>query len=87
MSVGYSGGPETAINVTDLIWKAARILGFTFSMFSLETIQAANQAIFTFLLEGRIKPAVARTFLLEDKAEAQRYLIEDRPFGRVLLTI
>jgi NADPH:quinone reductase len=85
--VGYSGGSEAMINVTDLIWKGARIRGFTFSIFSPETIQAANQAIFTFLLEGRIKPLVARIFLQEDAAEAQRYLIEDRPFGRVLLTI
>jgi NADPH2:quinone reductase len=28
VSVGYSGGTKTAINVTDLIWRGARVRGF-----------------------------------------------------------
>jgi NADPH2:quinone reductase len=40
------------------------------------------------LLEsGAIKPIVARIFALEDAAEALRYQIESRPFGRVVLKI
>jgi NADPH2:quinone reductase len=34
-----------------------------------------------------IKPIVAKTFPLAVAAEALRYLIEGRPFGRVILTI
>jgi NADPH2:quinone reductase len=34
-----------------------------------------------------IKPIVAKTFPLAEAAEALRYLVEDRPFGRVVLTI
>jgi NADPH2:quinone reductase len=30
---------------------------------------------------------VAKTFPLAEASEALRYLIEDRPFGRVVLTI
>jgi NADPH2:quinone reductase len=30
---------------------------------------------------------VAKTFPLEEAANALRYLVEDRPFGRVVLTI
>jgi NADPH:quinone reductase-like Zn-dependent oxidoreductase len=87
VSVGYSGGTETTINVTDLIWRTAHMVGYMFSLFSQETLQAANQAIFDLLAAGRIKPVVARTFPLEEAADAQRYLIEGRPFGRVLLTL
>jgi NADPH:quinone reductase len=34
---------------------------------------------------GKLRPIVARTFRLEDAAEALRFQIEKRPFGRVLL--
>jgi NADPH2:quinone reductase len=44
-------------------------------------------SIFTLLESGAIKPIVARTFALEDAAEALRYQIEGRPFGRVVLKI
>ncbi len=39
------------------------------------------------LKSGAIKPIVAKTFPLAEAAEALRYLVEDRPFGRVVLTI
>ena len=39
------------------------------------------------LKSGAIKPIVAKTFPLADAAEALRYLIEGRPFGRVILTM
>ena len=40
------------------------------------------------LLEsGAIKPIVAKTFPLAEASDALRYLIEDRPFGRVVLTM
>jgi NAD(P)-dependent dehydrogenase (short-subunit alcohol dehydrogenase family) len=36
---------------------------------------------------GAIKPIVAKTFPLTEAADALRYLVEGRPFGRVILTI
>ncbi len=36
---------------------------------------------------GAIKPIVAKTFPLAEAADALRYLVEGRPFGRVVLTI
>jgi hypothetical protein len=45
-------------------------------------------AVITELLKsGQVKPIVAKIFSLEDAAEALRYLIEGRPFGRVLVAI
>ncbi|PYX63449.1 MAG: hypothetical protein DMG74_16965 [Acidobacteria bacterium] len=34
-----------------------------------------------------IRPIVAKTFPLAEAAEALRYLVEGRPFGRVVVTI
>jgi NADPH2:quinone reductase len=34
-----------------------------------------------------IEAIVAKTFSLEEAADALRYLVEGRPFGRVVLTI
>jgi len=34
----------------------------------------------------RVRPLVARTFPLDEAAAAQRYLSEERPFGKVVLT-
>jgi NADPH2:quinone reductase len=39
------------------------------------------------LVPENIGDDVAQTFPLEDAAEALRYLVEGRPFGRVLLSI
>ena len=47
----------------------------------------AWSAIVSLLQSGAIKPIVAKVFPLAEAAEALRYLVEDRPFGRVVLTI
>jgi NADPH:quinone reductase len=39
------------------------------------------------LKSGQVKPIVAKIFSLEDATEALRYLIEGRPFGRVLVNL
>jgi NADPH2:quinone reductase len=84
-SLGYSAGRKTTIDVTDLIWKRASMSGF--SLFAqAQAIKAAAWAtIVSLLTSGRVKPIVERTYKLGDAAEALRHLIEDRPFGRVVL--
>ena len=47
----------------------------------------AWNAIVSLLQSGAIKPIVAKTFPLAEAADALRYLVEGRPFGRVILTI
>nr|WP_283255993.1 zinc-binding dehydrogenase [Dyella humicola] len=84
---GYAGGREADINVTDIIWKAATIRGFTFRLFAAETVAAANRAILQYLQEGALKPTIGKVFPLAHAAEAVRYLIEDRPYGRVIMEI
>jgi NADPH:quinone reductase len=85
VTAGYAGGREAEVNVTDIIWKAATIRGFTFRLFAQQTMAAANATLLEFLKEGKLQPTINRVFPLSQAAEAVRYLIEDRPFGRVLM--
>ena len=59
------------------------------NMFTQEKAVVADtwNVIVSLLKSGAIKPIVAKTFPLADAAEALRYLIEGRPFGRVILTM
>jgi len=82
---GYAGGREAEVNVTDIIWKAATIRGFTFRLFTPQTVAAANAALLEFLKAGALQPTVDRVFPLSEAPDAVRHLIESRPFGRVLM--
>jgi len=86
-TLGYSAGRKSTIDVTDLIWKRASLKSFALFAQPQEMWAKAWTSIFTLLESGAIKPIVARTFDLEDAAEALRYQIESRPFGRVVLKI
>ncbi|WP_161563969.1 quinone oxidoreductase family protein [Cupriavidus lacunae] len=85
--VGYAGGREAEVSITDIIWKAATIRGFTFRLFAPETVAAANTAILGYLKEGALQPRIGKVFPLTEAPEAVRYLIEDRPYGRVVMQI
>jgi NADPH:quinone reductase len=84
-TLGYSAGRKTTIDVTDLIWKRARMSGFSLFAQSQVVKAAAWASILPLLKSGEVKPIVERIYELEEAAEALRHLIEDRPFGRVVL--
>lgn len=85
--VGYTAGREATVNLTDIIWKAANVRGFTLRAFPPETLAAAQKTLLGYLSEGTIQPTVAKTFPLSEAAAAARYLAEGRPFGRVLMRV
>jgi NADPH:quinone reductase-like Zn-dependent oxidoreductase len=84
---GYAGGKESEVNVTDIIWKAATISGFSFRRFGRETVATANETILGYLMEGALRPKISKVFPLTEAAEAVRYLIEGRPYGRVVMHV
>src|SRR3984957_17110593 len=86
-TLGYAAGRKSTIDVTDIIWKRASIKSFSLFAQPPEMCKAAWRAIYGLLETGAIKPIVARTFALEDAAEALRFQIENRPFGRIVLKI
>ncbi len=86
-TLGYSAGRKATIDVTDLIWKRANIKSFVLFAQPQAAWADAWNTIVGLLRSGAIKPIVAKTFPLNEAADALRYLIEGRPFGRVVLTI
>jgi NADPH:quinone reductase len=87
ITLGYSASRKTTIDVTNLIVPQTSIRGF--NMFSQPQAAVADawNATVPLLKSGAIKPIVAKTFPLAEAADALRYLVEGRPFGRVVLTI
>jgi NADPH2:quinone reductase len=86
-TLGYAAGRKATIDVTDLIWKRASMKSFSLFAQPAEAWNAAWSVIIPFLQSGAVKPIVAKTFPLPEAADALRYLVEGRPFGRVVLTI
>jgi NADPH2:quinone reductase len=86
-TLGYSASRKATIDVTNLIWRRASIKSFVLFAQPQAAWADAWNVIVPLLQSGAIKPIVAKTFPLNEAADALRYLIEDRPFGRVVLTI
>jgi NADPH2:quinone reductase len=81
ITLGYSAGRKTTIDVTDLIWKRARMAGF--SLFAQSP--TAWRDVIPLMVSGSVKPIVERVYRFGEAGEALRHLIEDRPFGKVVL--
>jgi NADPH2:quinone reductase len=85
ITLGYSAGRKTMIDLTDLIWKRARMAGFSLFAQSPTAIATAWRDILPLIVSGSVKPIVERAYPLGGAREALRHLIEDRPFGKVVL--
>ncbi len=85
ITLGYSAGRKTTIDVTDLIWKGARMAGFSLFAQSPTAIVTAWRDIIPLIVGGSVKPIVERVYPLGEAGEALRHLTDDRPFGKVVL--
>jgi NADPH:quinone reductase-like Zn-dependent oxidoreductase len=85
--MAYSAGTETTLRVTDLVWKLAHVSGFSLFAASAGEQAEAYATVLPLIAGGQIAPARDRSFPLEQAPEALRHLIEDRPFGKVTLTV
>lgn len=85
ITLGYSAGRRTTIDVTDFIWKRARMAGFSLFAQSPASIATAWRDIIPLIVGGSVKPIVERVYPFDEAGEALRHLIEDRPFGKVVL--
>jgi NADPH2:quinone reductase len=86
-TLGYSASRQTTIDVTNLIVPQASIRSLNMFTQPKGVVAEAWNVIVSLLKSGAIKPIVAKAFPLADAPEALRYLVEGRPFGRVILTI
>jgi NADPH:quinone reductase len=85
VSIGYSAGTKAVIDITDLIWKTARLQGFLFSRFTQQELADTCRTLLEHAAAHALKPAIDGVYPLDQATEAQRRVLEDRPFGRVLL--
>jgi NADPH2:quinone reductase len=85
ITLGYSAGRAATIDLTDLIWKRARMSGYSLFAQSPAAIAEAWNKIVPLFTSQKVKPVLERAYPLKEAAEAMRHLIEDRPFGRVVL--
>ena len=86
-TLGYSAGRKATIELTDLIWKRASMKSFSLFAQPAGAWGTAWSLILPLLQSGTVKPIVAKTFPLAEAADALRYLVESRPFGKVVLTV
>jgi len=87
ITLGYTGGTGITLDAASIVTKEARILGLNLFAQPLDVQSEALKTVLRLAGTGKVKPLVSRTFPLAQAAAAQRYLIEERPFGRVVLTI
>jgi NADPH:quinone reductase len=85
ITLGYSAGRKTTIDVTDLIWKRARMEGFSLFAQSPAAIASAWGHIIPLIVGGSAKPIIERVYPFGEAGNALRHLIDDRPFGKVVL--
>jgi NADPH2:quinone reductase len=86
VSIGYVAGKEVCTDITEFIGKSLQLRGQSLSgWFDYGQQTLVWNQILKFLASGKICPRVARIFPVSKAAEAQRYQIEERPFGKVLM--
>jgi NADPH2:quinone reductase len=86
-TLGYSASRKTTIDVINVIAPQASIRGLNMFLQPQAAATEAWNVIVTLLKSGAINPIVAKTFPLAEATDALRYLIDGRPFGRVVLKI
>ena len=85
ITLGYSAGRQTTIDVTDLIWKCAQMAGFSLFAQTAMAIATAWRDIIPLIVGGSGKPIIERVYPLCEAGEVLRHLAEDRPFGKLVL--
>lgn len=94
IQMGYPAGTDLTVNSITLIWNSlghtasVGIQGFNIYFQPGEAFAEAWRVLLPLLRSGQVKPLLDdHTYPLEEAAEATRHLIEDRPYGKVVLTI
>jgi NADPH2:quinone reductase len=84
--IGYSGGRDFTAKMTDFVWKGIQMRGASLSNWpDPKEHQKATNILLPLLAANKINPTIAKVFPLEEVAEANKYLVKDRPFGKVLI--
>jgi NADPH2:quinone reductase len=91
VSVGRTGGTKAELDLELVASQRLEIIGTTFRTRSklerIAVVQAAVRDLLPALADGRLDPAIAATFPMEDIERAHAAMAEDRHVGKLVLTI
>jgi NADPH2:quinone reductase len=87
VALGYVAGPLAEINLQDLVRRRGRIQAVGLGRMPVDFVRGLFESMRNEFERGDLRPVVARSFPLEQAAEAQRFLDQERPFGKVVLQI
>jgi NADPH:quinone reductase len=96
--IGFASGTIPQIPANLLLVKNISVLGFNFGTYvgwspgdereqHEPSVRAAYEQIFTWCVEGRLKPVLAETFPLENYVDAQDAVMSRRALGKVALKL
>jgi NADPH2:quinone reductase len=86
VAIGYSAGTTFSANITDFVWKGIQMRGASLNgWFDRNAQHAFWDELIPLFKAKKLSPLIAKVFDAEQVAEAQRFLIEQRPFGKVLI--
>ena len=87
--IGFPGG-IAALRTNLPLLKGASLIGVDirqFGIFEAEKAQANQDAVFALAAQGLLKPAIAKSYPLEDFAAAMKVVESGTSAGRVVLTM
>ncbi|OHD14079.1 MAG: hypothetical protein A2086_12035 [Spirochaetes bacterium GWD1_27_9] len=85
---GATMGAITNLNVFDLIFHNSSMIGFAALISqSADELQSAYKVIIDLVKQNKISPVISKEFPLSEASEAQKFQIENRPFGKVILSL
>jgi NADPH2:quinone reductase len=87
VTLGFSAGRSATIALADMILVRASIQGFGVYTSTPEEWVEAWQVLTELADAGKVKPLFARSFSFAEAPAALRFLIEQRPFGSVALSL
>lgn len=87
VALGYVAGPIAEINLQDLVRRRGRIQAVGLGRMPVDFVRGLFESMREEFERGALRPLVARSFPLEEAAEAQRFLDQERPFGKVVLQV
>lgn len=87
ITLGFAAGRTSTVTISDLILRRARIQGFGVYTSTAEEWREAWATLTRLADAGKVKPLFNRSFPFEQAPDALRYLIEERPFGAVALSL
>jgi len=86
-NISRDSSSSDAARASDIDPTSALIVKIVFDRAARSDRSSVAEPFFPLLISKRVRPILEKSYAMENAAEALRHLIEDRPFGRVVLSV